>query len=230
MSACAEHRRFLVAIADGEAAAVPAGTLEHIRDCPDCAGELDLHRAAAVRLRQALQLPAAQPAPKRRAGRAGLAAGGAIAAALLAAAGIFALNVSRPDPVLAAARAGQQPAQFQSSDAGQIGTWCAEESGRPMPEMDLPPLRPVGARMDHQAGAGIVTVYYVSPDGRPLTIGWLDASVAPAGGRSVTSRLVDGRLVLVALSARGTAVISGQGPASLLWSTAAAVEESTAGN
>lgn len=225
MTACAEHRGFLVAIADGQTAGVPAATQEHVGDCPDCGGEIELHRAAAARLRQALEGPASAPSRGRRRYRTGLAALGTVAAVVIAAAGLLAFNLSGPDPVLAAAQMSQQPAQFTSSDGKQIGAWCVKASGRPMPEMDLSPLQPVGARMDHQAGTGIITVYYVSPEGQPLTVSWLNASTAPVAGRSVSSRVVGGRLILVANSAHGTAVIAGAVPPSLLWTTAATVED-----
>ena len=223
MTACAEHRPFLGAIADGEFAAVPPNTLEHVRGCPDCAHEVGLQRSVASRLRQAIAAPSPAADVTRR--RTATAAAAVVAAAVVVAVGALALNLTRPDPVLAAAQASQQPAQFRSSDAKAIAAWCAQESGRPMPEMELPPLQPVGARMDHQAGTGIVTVYYVSPEGQPLTVSWLDASAAPAADRTVSSRVAGGRIVLVAHSPHGTAVISGQAPASLLWTTAAQVED-----
>lgn len=225
MTACAEHRAFLAAIADGEVSAVPTATLDHLRSCPECAHELELQRVLGSKLQEALEGPAAEPVRGITRGRAGAAVASLAAVMVLAAGGVVAFNLTRPDPVLAAARASQQPAQFSSGDGSQIGAWCVQESGRPMPEMDLPPLEPVGARMDRQAGAGIVTVYYVSPEGQPVTVSWLDATTAPATSRTVSSRLVAGRLVLVARSPHGTAVISGQSPASLLWSTAAEVED-----
>ncbi len=225
MTACAEHRPFLGAIADGELAAAPAETIEHVRGCPDCTREVDLQRAVASRLREAHAAPAAPVAGTRR--RAGIAAAALAVLAVVTVAGAFAFTFGRPDPVLAGAQASQQPAQFTSSDGRQIGAWCERESGRPMPAMDLPPLHPVGARMDRQAGLGIVTVYYLSPDGHPLTVSWLDASTAPTGDRAVSSRVIGGRLVLIAHSPHGTAVITGQAPASLLWSTAAEVEDGT---
>lgn len=227
MTACAEHRPFLGAIADGETAAVSAATLDHVRSCPDCGHEVDLQRAVASRLRQAAETPAVEREPKIRRRRVGVAVAGALVAAILAAGGAFALNLSRPDPVLAAAQVSQQPAQFTSSDGTEIGAWCVRESGRPMPEMELPPLQPVGARMDRQAGAGIVTVYYLSQGGEALTVSWLDDTAAPTAGRTVSSRMIGGRLVLVAHSPHGTAVIRGQAPPSLLWSTAAKVEDGT---
>lgn len=225
MTACAEHRAFLAAIADGEVSAVPAATLEHLRDCPGCAHELELQRVLGSKLQEALAEPAAESVRGITRRRIGAAAAALAAALVLAVAGALAFNLTRPDPVLAAATVSQQPAQLTSGDGSQIGAWCMRESGRPMPEMDLPPLEPVGARMDHQAGAGIVTVYYVSPEGQPVTVSWLDATTAPATSRAVSSRVVAGRLVLVAHSPHGTAVISGQAPASLLWSTAAEVED-----
>ena len=227
MTACAEHRRFLGAIADGETAVVPPATLHHVHSCPDCAHEVDLQRAVASRLRQAAETPAVEHEPKIGHRRVGVAVAGVLVAAILAVGGAFALNLGRPDPVLAAAQVSQQPAQFTSSDGNQIGAWCVQESGRPMPEMELPPLQPVGARMDRQAGAGIVTVYYLSPGGEPLTVSWLDDTAAPTVSRTVSSRMIGGRLVLVARSSHGTAVISGQAPSSLLWSTAAQVEDGT---
>lgn len=227
MTACGEHRPYLGAIADGETAAVPTATLDHVRACADCTHEVDLQQAVAGRLRQAAEVPTGEFQPRIARRRVGVAAAALAMAVVLAAAAAFAFDVTRPDPVLAAAQVSQRSAQFTSGDGTQIGAWCVRESGRPMPEMELPPLEPVGARMDREAGAGIVTVYYVSPVGEALTVSWLDASAAPTASRAVSSRMIGGRLVLVARSPHGTAVISGQAPSSLLWATAAKVEDGT---
>lgn len=147
--------------------------------------------------------------------------------ALIASAAVFAFLVSRPDPVLAAAAAAEQPPQFQSGDGARIDAWCEQASGRSMPELDLAPLSPVGARIDHRAGSGIVTVFYLTPDGRPVEVSWLDSSQMPAAKRSVTARAINGRLVLFTVSPHGTAVISGSAPARVLWQAAAQIEDGT---
>jgi len=228
VTGCAEHRPFLAAVADGEVEHVPAAALEHLRGCPDCREEMELHRALGAKV-YATAAEREPVAPGRLGHRRRLAVGvgGAALMALIASAGALAFLVSWPDPVLAAAAAAGQPPQFQSSDGGRIDAWCEQASGRSMPELDLTPLSPVGARMDHSAGAGIVTVFYLTPDGRPVEVSWLDSSQVPPGKRSVTAREVNGRVVLLTVSPHGTAVISGSAPASVLWQTAAEIEDGT---
>jgi hypothetical protein len=97
-----------------------------------------------------------------------------------------------------------------------------------MPEVDLEPLSPVGARMDRAAGTGVVTVFYLTPEGRTVDVSWLDSSPVPPPNRSVTPRQVNGHLVLITLSPHGTVVISGGAPVSVLWQTAARIEDATA--
>jgi hypothetical protein len=228
MTGCTEHRPYLAAVADGELDQVPAATVEHLHECPDCRREVELHRALGSKLRAAAG--AAERASPRQ-GRFGrrLAMRAAVAAlvAVFASAAAFAFVIGRTDPVLAAAAAAGQPPQFQSRNGAQIGTWCEKASGRSMPEVDLAPLTPVGARMDRSVGTGIVTIFYLTPEGLPVEVSWLDSSQAPAPKRSVTAREVNGHLVLITVSPHGTVVISGGAPVSVLWQTAARIQDGT---
>jgi hypothetical protein len=226
MIGCVEHRPYLAAVADGELEHVPVAALEHLRECPDCREEVELHRALGAKVQAATT--GREPAEVRQRGlsrRAAMRAAGAALAVLLASGAAFAFLVSRPDPVLAAAAAAGRPPQFQSRDGAKIGSWCEQASGRPMPEVDLAPLSPVGARMDSSAGTGIVTVFYLTPEGRPVEVSWLDYSQMPAPKRSVTARQVNGHLVLITVSQHGTVVISGGAPLSVLWQAAAQIED-----
>jgi hypothetical protein len=224
MNACAEHREFLVAAADGETGLVPAEALEHFQRCPDCRRELEVHRALAARLSLAMESPAAEagraPTAKRR--RLLPVAVAALAGALMAAVAV-AVTLSRPDPVVAAAQVASLAPQYRSADAGKIGTWCQRASGRSMPEVALPTLTPTGARMDQEAGAGIVTISYRGPDGQPVEVSWLDSNSATGANRSVAARQINGRLILVVASPDGTAVVSGPAPVRDLWQVAALV-------
>ena len=53
MNACAMHREFLGALADGEKELVPAATIEHVENCADCSREAAAHRLLNSRLREA---------------------------------------------------------------------------------------------------------------------------------------------------------------------------------
>ena len=108
MTACAPHRQFLAAIADGETALVPPATLEHVKDCAECAEEIRTHQLVTSRLRQATALPE-EAAPERRrislVPRRLVTVAAAVAAAVVIAGtgfGLYAL--SRPDPVQGADR------------------------------------------------------------------------------------------------------------------------------
>jgi len=221
VSGCREHRPYLAAIADGELELVPAATLAHVADCPDCAEEADTHRLLGARLRASLnadRLPT--PRRGRRSWPVRLGAAAAVVIALAgAAAGWHAYTGE--DRVAAAVAVASGQAQYSSSDASTITSWCERASGRPMREVALPGLSPLGARMDHRAGADIVTVTYATPQGERINVSWLDASQAQTGGSDVQTRMIEGRTVLLVASPGGTAVISGSAPLSSLWATAA---------
>lgn len=206
---------------------MPTAALRHLRGCPDCQEQVELHRALSGRVRAAEAERQSVSMGGRRRRRLSLAAAG-VASVLVLASGI-AFLVSRPDPVLAAAAASGLQPQFLSGDGRRIGAWCEQVSGRSMPELDLAPLAPVGARIDRNPGSGIVTVFYLTPDGRPVEVGWLDSSPVPATRRSVTTREVGGRMVLVTVSQHGTAVISGSAPDKVLWQAASQIQQGTSG-
>ncbi len=227
MSACTTHREYLAAIADGETALVPATTLDHVRHCADCAGEVRAHRALTSRLRQASRHmgdaeSARRPIPVAR-GRLRVIAAGIAGAILLGAAGVGWYTLARPDPVLAAVTASSQPLQIESSDPSQVGQWCLQASGRRLPAIRLDGMQVVGARMDRAASTDIVTVIYSAPSGARVTVSWLEGQ--PRTGSGVEDRNISGRELLVVHSAVGTAVITGSSP-DAMWQTAAAIESS----
>ena len=226
MTNCAPHRPYLAAVADGELECVPVETVQHLRSCESCREEVDVHRSLDAKLLASSrgQEPAiaGRRSPKRR---LAMSAGGVAAITVVASIAALALDLGRPDPVLAAASAGTQAPQFQSTDGTRIEAWCTRASGGPMPELDMAPLAPVGARLDRGGTTGMVTVFYTAPGGGSVAISWLDTSRIPLGSRSVTAREVAGHLVLKAASPHGTAVISGGAPAEILWQTAARIED-----
>ena len=224
MSGCKEHRPFLAALADGETELVPAATLTHVADCPDCAEEADTHRLLGARLSASVNADRL-PIP-RRGRRSWPVRLGAVAAVVIALAGAAAgwHAYTGEDRVAAAAAVAWDQPQYGSSDASTITSWCERASGRPMREVALPGLSPLGARMDYRAGTDIVTVTYTTPQGERINVSWLDASQAPSGRSGVQSRMIEGRMVLLVASPGGTAVISGSAPQSSLWATAATLE------
>lgn len=221
MSGCKEHRPYLAALADGETELVPAATLTHVADCPGCAEEADTHRLLGARLSASVNADKL-PKPRQR-GRSWRVRLGAAAAAVIALAGAAAgwHAYTGEDRVAAAVAVASDQPQYSSSDASTITSWCERVSGRPMREVALPGLSPVGARMDHRAGADIVTVTYATPQGERINVSWLDASQAPPGRSDVQTRMIEGRTVLLVASPGGRAVISGSAPLSSLWATAA---------
>lgn len=224
MSGCEQHLPYLAAVADGEAELVPAASLSHITDCPDCAEEVASHRLLGARLRASVtadQLPV-----RRRVGRRWVLRLGATATAVvvLAAAAAGWHAYTGEDGVTAAVAVASEQPQFRSSDASSITSWCERASGRPMRDVRLPELSPLGARMDHQAGTDIVTVTYATAQGDRISVGWLDASQATTGKSEVQTRTIKGGTVLIVASPGGTAVISGSAPPSSLWGAAAGLE------
>ena len=225
MSACGPHREFLAAVADGETELVPAATLDHIKDCADCMGEIRAHRLLTSKLREA-DVDSIRATPRRRpippiSRPLRVIVATAAAAILVAAAGVGWSALSRPDQVQAAVTASSQPLQYQSSDPSQVGQWCVRASGRTLPAIQLDGMQVVGARMDRIASTDIVTVVYTAPSGARITVSWLEGQ-AP-GGSGVEDRTVSGHQLLLVHSAVGTAVVTGSS-ADAMWQTAAAIE------
>jgi len=223
VNACAPHREFLAAVADGETELVPAATLDHVKDCADCTNEIRVHQLLTSKLRRAAEEPAH---PERRLvsvtkGRLRMIAAGVAVATLVAAAGVSWSVFSRPDAIQAAVTASSEPLQIQSGDASQVGQWCLQASGRTLPAIQLDGMQIVGARMDRIASTDIVTVVYTAPSGARITVSWLEGQV-PAGS-GVEDRTVSGHELLIVHSAVGTAVVTGSSP-DAMWQTAAAIE------
>ena len=229
MSACATHREYLAAVADGEAALVPKDTLDHVRSCPDCAREIQAHQLLSSRLRQAGDLLDGAATERRRVpvtwGRRKTIVAGVAVAILVGAAGVGWSVYSRPDPLLAAVNAASQPLQIESNDPAQVGQWCLNASGRTVPAIQLDGMQVVGARMDRTASIDIVTVVYVAPSGARVAVSWLEGQAPPGSG--VDDRSISGHELLVVHSSVGTAVITGSS-AQAMWETAAAIESAAA--
>ena len=224
MSTCALHREYLGALADGETDLVPAATLEHLKQCRDCAAEIQAHRLLAAKLREALTHVNGAPSRHLPAStgrrRIGLVAGVAAVLAVAVVAAGWSLFL-RPDPVEAAVFASSQPLQIQSADPSRVGDWCLSASGRGLPAIQLEGLEIVGARMDRVPSTDIVTVAYTAPSGARVTISWLEGQ-AP-GGSGVEQKSVSGHPVLIAHTPRGTAVVAGSS-SSAMWKAAATIE------
>jgi hypothetical protein len=127
------------------------------------------------------------------------------------------------DSVRLAVEASRQAPALQT-DAAAIARWCAQQSDRPQPIVQLPSLTPVGARMDREDGASVVTIFSTAGGGQHLAVAWIDAAVAGPDDLHVQSRSVDGSTVLVTRTHGGSAVITGDATTTLLWRTAGAVE------
>ena len=229
MSGCAPHREFLAAVADGETELVPAATLDHVRECADCASEIREHQLLTSKIRQA-HGDLDRATLKRRpilviSGPLRVIAAAAAAAIVVAAAGVGWSVLSRPDPVQAAVTASSQPLQIQSGDPTQVGRWCVQASGRTLPAVQLDGMQVVGARMDRIASTDIVTVVYTAPSGARVTVSWLEGQ-SPSGS-GVEDRTLSGHQLLIVHSAVGTAVITGSS-AEAIWQTAAAIESAAA--
>ena len=229
MAACAPHREFLAAIADGETQLVPAETLDHVTECADCRQEVRTQQLLTFRLRQAVEqleerahAPRATPLITRR---TRVAAAGVAGAILIVAAGIAWFGASRPDPVQAAVSAAAQPMQLQSTDPNQVGQWCFRASGRDLPAIHLEGMQVAGARMDRAGSTDIVTVVYTTPSGSRVTVSWLEGQ-APSGS-GVEDRTLTGHEVLIIHAPVGTAVVTGSS-ADARWQMAAAIESTAA--
>jgi hypothetical protein len=224
VNACEQHRSYLAALADGEAELVPAATLTHVADCAGCAAEVETHRLLGARLKASVNADRlAAPRGTARRWQLRLGAAATVVVAMAAAAAGWHAYTGEDKVAAAVAVAADQP-QYMSADASSIMSWCERASGRPMREVALPDLSPVGARMDHRAGTDIVTVTYATAQGERISVSWLDASQAPTGKTEVQTRTIDGRTALVVTSPSGIAVITGRAPLSSLWATAAGLE------
>ncbi len=232
---CAEQVAYLAAVADGETELVPPSTLAHIRACHRCQAELRTHQLLTARLREAVtarsaghgRTPVAFVHPSRRLWAAGAAALLVVAAAV---SGSLALQGrTGQDQVLAAASVAQHPVQFQSGDEHAIGTWCELQSRRPMPVVALPQLVLVGARFDRLGGTEVVTVDYVTDAGAHVTVSWLDTNAVGQSGRGIDARSAGAHTVLLVKSRSGSAVVAGDAPVAVLWSTAAELQAAARG-
>jgi hypothetical protein len=229
LGACATHREYLAAVADGETALVPAATLDHVKSCPDCAREIRAHQLLTSRLQQAGKLleeaaPVRAPIPLVSR-RLRLIAAGVTAVIVVAASGVVWSVVSRPDPILAAVNASSQPLQIESNDPSEVGRWCLNASGRALPAIQLDGMQVVGARMDRAASTDIVIVAYIAPSGARITVSWLEGQ--SSSGSGVEERVVSGHELLIVHSDVGTAVITGSST-DAMWRTAAAIESAAA--
>jgi hypothetical protein len=219
---CAEHRRYLAAMADGELDLVPASTVAHVRACGSCQRELRTQSLLTARLREAVAPLPARPAPPPRR-RWAAAAAAAVLVAVMAAGLATWRGLGGQDRALAAASAAQAPPQFRSANRMAIANWCERRSDRPIPLVADPGLTPLGARTDQVAGSRVVTVAYRTGTGSRVTVSWLDASPRQP---SVEARSDAGRTVLLVRSPAGTAVVAGDAPESTLWSVAARLQGS----
>jgi len=224
VDACAPHREFLAAAADGETALVPAATLDHLRTCPDCGREIRAHQLLSSRLRQAAD-HLQDAAPRQHlvdpaATRLRVVAA-VVAVALVATAAGAWFALARPDPVQAAMNAASQPLQVQSGDPAVVARWCLQASGRSLPATELGGLQVLGARMDRVGTTDIVTVTYMAPSGERVAVGWLEGEVPSGSGIEETDR--SGHRLLIVHARAGTAVVMGSST-ELMWQTAAAIE------
>ncbi len=242
---CAAHGPFLAAAADGEGDRMPPGTRQHLAACLRCARDVATYRLLSERLREAASRPTTAlgtPSSSSRPEAASLlragdvrrhrssgghgwrASAAAIAAAivLVVAAQLHSLAADEEVLAIALAAAGA-PLEYDSSDPAEIAAWCAQTASRPLPPVALPALVPRGARMDRHQGDLILTVRYVTADGRQLAISWLDALGSSPQDERAQARIVSGRLVLVVRAAGGNALITGDAPLATLWTTAGAL-------
>ena len=229
--ACASHRPYIGAVADGEDQLVPAATRLHIAECPGCSGEVAAHAQLGEMLRSSLgDGPVAAPgtAVTGHRGRIRWPVAAAIAAAAVVVAGGGAVawraTHSGEDPVAVAVSAEHKAPALLTSDPRSIASWCATNSDRRPPVVVLPSLEPSGARMDPVGGGSIVTIFYRAATGHIIAIGWLDSSSSPLTETHAAARTVGGQTVLVLSTAAGTAVIGGDAPVPQLWSTAGDLE------
>ena len=225
MGACAAHREYLAAVADGETDLVPLATLEHVKTCADCKREIHAHQVLTSRLKQAtdglVETPSSRPFTAPALSRFRIVAAAAAAVILVSAGGVAWFVFSRPDPVLAAVNASSQPLQIQSSDQARVAQWCLQASGKSLPIIQLDGMQVVGARMDRIVSTDIVTVVYSAASGDRVAVSWLEGQVPPGSG--VEDKKMSGRELLIVHASVGTAVITASSN-DAMWQTAAAIE------
>ena len=227
MGACAAHREYLAAVADGENDLVPLATLEHVKTCGDCAREIQAHQVLTSKLKQSdglAETSSSQPITTPTLSRIRIVATAAMALVLVSAVGVVWFGFSRPDPVQAAVNASAQPMQIESSDPGRVAQWCFQASGKKLPTIQLDGMQVAGARMDLAGSTGIVTVVYSAPSGDRVTVSWLEGQV-PAGS-GVEDRMVSGRELLIVHASVSTAVVTASS-SDAMWQAAAAIESAS---
>lgn len=220
-SGCRAHGAYLGAVADGEP--VPPGTRSHVAGCADCSRDAATYRLLSQRLRRAAALNMATVPVSDRPRRWHPAVVAiAIAATLFLAAQLYAIRTEE-QVLVAAINAGSAAPEFDSADPADIERWCEETASRPLPRVALPELTPIGARMDRQDRQLILTVLYVTPEGRRLSISWLDAAATLFQAPAAEARVIGGRTAVLVRSPAGKAVVSGDAPLARLWTSAGAL-------
>lgn len=218
---CRAQAAYLGAVADGEA--VPPETRSHLAGCARCRRDAVTYRLLSQRLRAAAALgTAAAPVSHRprRWQRAVIAS--AVVVSLVFAAQLYAIRAEE-QVLVAAISAGSAAPEFDSSDPASIERWCEETGSRPLPHVALPELTPIGARMDRQDRELILTVLYVTLEGRRLSISWLDGAATPVQRQAAEARVIGGRTAVLVRSSAGKAVVSGDAPLAQLWTSAGAL-------
>jgi hypothetical protein len=225
---CANHRGYLGAIADRELELVPAESLEHVQECPDCRRELSTHRLLGERLVQAGepeargQVAGAHPTGRRHA-RLRLSATVAALLLVLAAGGFGAARLVQQasDPTAASVSwAGAGP-QLRSTDYGQIRVWCERSSGHALPYATPASLQPVGARMDRWGDQDLPTIFFETAAGEDVTVTWIGISAPSPQQGSIETRQDGGQSLLLVRGPTGTMVVRGNTGGATLWSAAA---------
>lgn len=230
---CSSHRPYLAAIADGEVSLVPEPTLDHVADCARCTAEVADHGLLGEKLRAGFELAVSRPrrtprgVSRLRHRTAGLAVAATLLMGGLGVTAAWRITQGGSDPVADAVAAAHGGPVLRSSDPDAIGAWCARNSERQRPQVALPPLVPLGARMDAVGGTTIVTVFYSASGGHELAVGWLDATPSTVSESRIAARTVSGDTALVVQTPRGTAVLSGDVPSDALWTGAATLESLT---
>jgi hypothetical protein len=226
MDPCGEHRPYVGALADGEFGVVPAPTRQHVIGCRDCTGDLEAHRLPTAGLRAGLRESSALRLRRRPRMRLSLIAAAAGVAATAMGTGLTGWSVTHRagDLVDLALTAAHRAPQIRSTDPVVVALWCSRFSDRRLPTMSIGTLGLDGARMDAADGGRVVTIFYRTSDSRHITVGWVvDSGPSPERG-AVEARPVGDRIVLVVAVPAGKAVLSGDLPASQLWSVAGALE------
>lgn len=225
---CASHRAYLAAIADRETELVPAESLEHVQECPDCRRELSTHRLLGERLHRARQEEAGeQPANARprRWREARLRRFAAVVVFLLAVAGggVGAAHVVQQanDPTAASVGWANAGPQLRSTDYALIRLWCERSSGHALPYTTPASLQPVGARMDRWSGQDLPTVFFETAGGEDVTVTWIGTSGTSPQQGSIETRQDGGQSLLLVRGPTGTMVVRGNASGATLWSAAA---------